>query len=38
MIDKVRDYNKNQEEHHRRMTIKEKYEKFISKHGFSNHG
>ncbi|NWF88459.1 MAG: IS200/IS605 family transposase [Ignavibacteriaceae bacterium] len=38
MIDKVRDYIKNQEEHHRKMTFKEEYEKFASKYGFSNNG
>lgn len=38
VINKVRDYIKNQEEHHRKMTFKEEYDKFASKYGFSNHG
>ena len=37
-IDKVRDYIKNKEEHHKKMTFKEEYEKFASKYGFKNHG
>jgi hypothetical protein len=38
MLDKVRDYIKNQEEHHKKMTFKDEYEKFIIKSGFNNHG
>ena len=33
-INKVRDYIKNQEEHHRKKTWKEEYEEFMSKYGF----
>lgn len=33
-IDKVREYIKNQEEHHRRITFLEEYDKFILKFGF----
>lgn len=38
MIDKVRDYIKNQEVHHKKMTLRDEYEKFIIKYGFKNHG
>lgn len=38
MVNKIRDYIKNQEEHHKKMTFKEEYEKFITKYGFNNHG
>jgi REP element-mobilizing transposase RayT len=34
MVDKVRDYIKNQEEHHRKKTFQEEYDEFISKYGF----
>ena len=34
-VNKVRDYIKNQEEHHRKMTFKEEYELFIKKYGFN---
>ena len=34
MLDKVRDYIKNQEEHHSKKTFEEEYEDFISKYGF----
>ena len=34
IIDKVRDYIKNQEEHHRHKSYNEEYEEFISKYGF----
>jgi REP element-mobilizing transposase RayT len=34
MVDKVRDYIKNQEEHHRKKTFQEEYDEFISKCGF----
>jgi putative transposase len=33
-IDKVRDYIKNQEEHHRKITFTEEYEKFVNRYGF----
>jgi len=33
-INKVRDYIKNQEEHHRKKTWKEEYEEFMNKYGF----
>jgi REP element-mobilizing transposase RayT len=38
VIDKVRDYIKNQEEHHRNVTFQEEYDKFISKYGFQKFG
>lgn len=38
MLDKVRDYVKNQEEHHKKMTFKDEFEKFIAKHGLQNQG
>jgi len=34
LIDKVRDYIKNQEEHHRKITFKEEYDEFIKKFNF----
>jgi REP element-mobilizing transposase RayT len=34
MLDKVRDYIKNQEEHHRKKTFQDEYDEFISKYGF----
>jgi REP element-mobilizing transposase RayT len=34
MLDKVRDYIRNQEEHHSKKTFQEEYDKFISKYGF----
>lgn len=33
MIDKVRDYIRNQEEHHKRTTFQSEYEEFIKKNG-----
>jgi len=33
-INKVRDYIKNQEEHHRKKTWKEEYEEFMNRYGF----
>ena len=33
-LNKVRDYIKNQEEHHRKKTFQEEYEEFILKYGF----
>jgi putative transposase len=34
VLDKVRDYIKNQEEHHRHKTFQQEYDEFISKYGF----
>jgi putative transposase len=34
MIDKVRNYIKNQEEHHTKKTFQQEYEELISKYGF----
>ncbi len=34
MVDKVREYIKNQEEHHKKKTYQEEYDQFIEKHGF----
>jgi len=34
MIDRVREYIKNQEEHHKKKTFQEEYDEFISKYGF----
>ena len=34
VVDKVRDYIKNQEEHHRTKTFSEEYKEFISKYKF----
>lgn len=38
MIDKVREYIKNQEDHHRQVTFLQEYEQFIEKYGFESHG
>ena len=38
MLDKVREYIKNQEEHHKRMTFKEEFEKFLTKYGIISQG
>jgi REP element-mobilizing transposase RayT len=38
ILDKVREYVKNQEEHHKKMTFKEEFEKFIAKLGLQNQG
>lgn len=37
LVNKVRDYIKNQEEHHRTITFMEEYSQFISKYGFGSH-
>jgi len=37
-VDKVREYIKNQEEHHKRKTFQEEYEEFIIKYGFQKFG
>ncbi len=37
MIDKVRAYIKNQEEHHKHKTFKEEYDEIISKYGFQKY-
>lgn len=34
VIDKVREYIKNQEEHHKHKTFQQEYDEFISKYGF----
>jgi REP element-mobilizing transposase RayT len=34
MIDKARNYIKNQENHHKRQTFQEEYDEFILKYGF----
>jgi len=38
MIDKVRDYIRNQEEHNKRTTFQSEYEEFIKKYGFEYQG
>lgn len=38
MLDRVRDYIKNQEEHHRNKSFHEEYDEFISKYGFEKYG
>ena len=37
-IDKVRDYIRNQEEHHRKITFNDEYEKFIKKYNIKSQG
>lgn len=37
VIDKVRDYIKNQETHHTKKTYQQEYDEFISKYGFQKH-
>ena len=37
MLDKVRAYIKNQEEHHNKKTFQEEYEEFITKYGFEKY-
>ena len=34
LLNKVRNYIKNQEEHHKKKTFKEEYDEFIRKYGF----
>ncbi len=34
IVDRVRDYIKNQEDHHKHKTFQEEYDEFISKYGF----
>jgi len=34
VVNKVRDYIKNQEEHHRKKSFKDEYDEFIEKYGF----
>lgn len=38
MIDKVRDYISNQEEHHQKKTFQQEYDEFILKYKFDGHG
>ena len=35
MVDRVRDYIKNQEEHHRKKSFSEEYERFMEEYGFA---
>lgn len=37
-LDKVRDYIKNQEAHHQKITFKSEYESFLNKVGLNIHG
>lgn len=37
MIDRVRNYIKNHEEHHRKKTFQNEYDEFITKYGFQLH-
>lgn len=37
MINKVRDYIKNQEEHHRKKSFAEEFDEFIKKYGFAKY-
>jgi len=37
-VNKVREYIKNQEEHHKRKTFQEEYDEFIIKYGFQKFG
>jgi len=36
MLNKVRNYIKNQEDHHKKIGFKEEYNSFLKKHGFEN--
>ncbi|MBZ0098516.1 MAG: IS200/IS605 family transposase [Taibaiella sp.] len=38
MLDKVRDYIKQQEEHHQHKTFQQEYDEFMKKYGFKNLG
>lgn len=38
MLDKVREYIKNQEMHHKKITFKDEFDKFISKYGLEHQG
>ena len=38
MLDKVRAYINNQEEHHKKITYSQEYEKFIKQYKFNSHG
>ena len=38
LLDKIRNYIKNQEEHHRKISFKEEYDEFIRKYNFTRHG
>ena len=37
IVNKVRDYIKNQEEHHRKKTFADECDEFMTKYGFSKH-
>ncbi|HTM64696.1 MAG TPA: transposase [Flavipsychrobacter sp.] len=34
ILDRVREYIKNQEEHHRKKTFQEEYDEFLKRYGF----
>jgi len=38
MVDKVREYIKNQGEHHKKISFKEEYDEFLKKYNFKSHG
>ena len=38
VVDKVREYIRNQEEHHKKITFKQEYDQFIEKFGFQRFG
>ena len=38
MLNKVRDYIRNQEEHHKHASFKQEFDKFITSYNFDNHG
>jgi REP element-mobilizing transposase RayT len=38
ILDKVREYIKNQEMHHKKITFKDEFDKFISKYGLEHQG
>jgi putative transposase len=38
LLDKVRNYIKNQEEHHRKVSFKEECEEFMKRYNFKRHG
>ena len=37
-VNRVRDYIRNQEAHHKKMSFKDEYDDFLTKFGFDNHG
>jgi hypothetical protein len=38
MVSKVRNYIRNQEEHHKKLSFKEEYDQFMEKYGFGVQG